>query len=52
MGLDSITYLPDMMKEMSYLIYDHLRYTIDLARMERKTKADVYDKYDITNNSH
>ncbi len=31
-GLDTITYLPDMRKEMSCVIYDHLRYTLDSAR--------------------
>jgi transposase InsO family protein len=50
-GLDTISYLPDMRKEMSCVIYDHSRYTLDSVREASVTQAALYDKYDTTNNT-
>jgi hypothetical protein len=50
-GLDTITYLPDMRKEMSCVIYDHSRYTLDSARTDSLVQVALYDKYDVTNNT-
>jgi hypothetical protein len=50
-GLDTITYLPDMRKEMSCVIYDHSRYTLDSARTASLKQVKSYDKYDVTNNT-
>jgi hypothetical protein len=50
-GLDTITYLPDMRKDMSCVIYDHSRYTLDSARTDSIIQVALYDKYDITNNT-
>jgi hypothetical protein len=50
-GLDSISYLPDMRNEMSCVIYDHSRYTLESAKVASKTQAFLYDKHDVTNNT-
>jgi hypothetical protein len=50
-GLDTITYLPDMRKTMSCVIYDHSRYTLESVRKSSVTQAAKYDKYDATNNT-
>jgi hypothetical protein len=50
-GLDTISYLPDMRKEMSCVIYDHSRYTLDSVREDSLAQAKLYDKYDKTNNT-
>jgi hypothetical protein len=50
-GLDTITYLPDMRQEMSCVIYDHSRYTLDSVRTASLAQVALYDKYDITNNT-
>jgi hypothetical protein len=50
-GLDTITYLPDMRQEMSSVIYDHSRYTLDSARNDSLIQVAKYDKYDVTNNT-
>ncbi len=49
-GLDTISYLPDMRKEMSSVIYDHSRYTLDSAREASLIQVALCDKYDVTNN--
>jgi hypothetical protein len=50
-GLDTISYLQDMRKDMSCVIYDHSRYTLDSTREARIVQTALYDKYDITNNT-
>jgi hypothetical protein len=50
-GLDTVTYLPDMRNEMSCVIYDHSRYTLDSARTASLIQVAKYDKYDVTNNT-
>jgi hypothetical protein len=49
-GLDTIAYLPDMRKKMSYVITDHARFTLDSAREGSVTQMKLYDKYDHSNN--
>ena len=48
-GLDSISYLPDMRNEMSCVIYDHSRYTLESAKMASEAQTLLYDKHDDTN---
>jgi hypothetical protein len=48
--LDIIAYLPDLRNEMSCVIYDHSRYTLDSARTASGIQLALYDKYDNTNN--
>jgi hypothetical protein len=43
-GLDTITYLPDIGNEMSCVIYDHSRYTLDSARTASLGQVASYDK--------
>jgi hypothetical protein len=50
-GLDTITYLPDLHQEMSNVIYDHSRYTLDSARKLSAVQVALYDKYDKTNDT-
>jgi hypothetical protein len=50
-GLDTITYLPDMRNEMSCVIHDHSRSTLDSARTASLVQVALYDKYDVTNDS-
>jgi hypothetical protein len=50
-GLDTIAYLPDLRNEMSCVIYDHSRYTLESARMASGVQMALYDKYDNTNNT-
>jgi hypothetical protein len=40
-----------MQNEMSCVIYDHSRYTLDSARTASLAQVALYDKYDITNNT-
>jgi hypothetical protein len=44
-GLDKVTYLPDIWKEMSCVIYDHSHYTLDSAQMASLVQVALYDKY-------
>ncbi len=50
-GLDTISYLPDMRQDMSCVIYDHSRYTLDSVREASKIQVAKYDKYDTSNNT-
>jgi hypothetical protein len=50
-GLDTISFLQDMRKGMSCVIYDHSRYTLDSAREASIVQTALYDKYDIANNT-
>ena len=50
-GLDTVAYLPDMRKEMSCVIYDHSRYTLESAKTASEVQVKMYDKYDISNNT-
>jgi hypothetical protein len=49
-GLDTVAYLPDMRKKMSYVITDHARFTLDSARAGSVAQMKSYDKYDHSNN--
>jgi hypothetical protein len=48
-GLDTITYLPDMRKAMSCVVYDHSRFTLEPARKASVIQVAKYDKYNVTN---
>ena len=50
-GLDTISYLPDMRNDMSCVIYDHSRYTLESVREASKLQVTKYDKYDTSNNT-
>jgi hypothetical protein len=47
-GLDTITYLADLRNEMSCIIYDHSRYTLESARMASSIQLALHDN---TNNT-
>jgi hypothetical protein len=50
-GLDAISYLPDMRKQMSCVICDHSRHPLESAREASAIQVGLYDKYDVTNNT-
>jgi hypothetical protein len=50
-GLDTIAYLPDLRNEMSCVIYNHSRYTLESAWMASRVQPTLYDKSDNTNNT-
>jgi hypothetical protein len=50
-GLDAISYLPDMRKQMSCVIHDHSRCALESAREASAIQVGLHDKYDVTNNT-
>jgi hypothetical protein len=48
--LNLIACLPDTRKEISCVICDHLRHTLDSANTDSETQADLHDKCNVTNN--
>ena len=52
-GMDTIAYLPNPIEpsKMIHIVTDYARYSISTAESAYATQAELYDKYDVQNNS-
>jgi hypothetical protein len=50
-GLDTISYLQDVRKDMPCVICDHSQHTLDSAREASIVQTALCDKHDVTNNT-